>query len=177
MRTETLLKLYEFAINEEQHHIDAHQSRIVFYMGLLPALVAGISAGILQASEWYHFAALSIGPILIFVISRNAQDGTFRFYQRFLEAITVRAKIEQELGLTKQHSKQSNKNGNYWSSEPFIAARHIKSRTAYESSETFIKYNSDKGYQKLTVQLFRSFQYLSFIMLIGLLALALWKIL
>lgn len=81
---EKLLKLYELAINEEHHFLDAHQNRIAFYSGVLSALVAGTVAGLFHASEWYHLAILCVGPVLIFVVSRIAIDGTFRLYQRFL---------------------------------------------------------------------------------------------
>ena len=59
---EELFKLYEFAVNEEHHFLDAHQNRIAFYSGILSALVAGTVVGLFQASEWYHlqFFALAL---------------------------------------------------------------------------------------------------------------------
>jgi hypothetical protein len=174
METENLMKLYELAVNEEHYYVDAHQDRIAFYMGLITAIVAAIGAGLLQASEWYHFAALCIGPALIFVVSKNARSGITRFYQRFLETVTIRAKIEQELGLTQQSSSNLNATHLYWASEPIIAPRHVNSRRTYESSETFVKEHLKKGYHSITMRLFGGFQWLSIPIFIGLLALAIW---
>ncbi len=100
MKNNNLLKLYELAINEEHHFLEAHQSRVAFYTGIVSALAAGTVAGLFQVTEWYHLLALCVGPLLIFVVSSIAIKGTLRLYQRFLEAVTTRAKIEQELGLT-----------------------------------------------------------------------------
>ena len=174
MENEKLLKLYELAINEEHHFLEQHQSRIAFYSGIVSALVAGTAAGLFQASEWYHVAILCAGPLLIFTISTIAIDGTFRLYQRFLEAITIRAKIEQELGLTKMRSDNADSSNSYWRLEPIIPLRHIESRKDCESSDAFINKHSTKGYHLWTVRLFRAFQWLSVLMFVGLLSLTIW---
>ncbi len=175
MGNEELLKLYELVINEEHYFLDAHQNRVAFYSGILSVLVAGTVAGFFQASEWYHLVFLCVGPVLIFVVSTIAIDGTFRIYQRFLEAITIRAKIEQELSLTKKHSVNTNVSGSYWQSEPIIPLRHIKSREDYESSNAFIKNHETKGYHLWTIRLFRGFQGVSALMFVGILSLIFCK--
>lgn len=175
MENEKLLKLYELAINEEHHFLDAHQARVAFFSGILSALFAGTAAGLFQASEWYHFAILCIGPVLIFVVSRIAIDGTFRLYQRFLEAVTVRAKIEQELGLTKRRSGNADATDSYWQPEPIIPLRHIESRKRYKSSDAFVTGYSTKGYHRWTVRLYYGFQWLSVLMFVSILSLTVCK--
>ncbi len=172
---EELLKLYELAINEEHCYLDAHQKRIDFYTSILSALLTGTGIGLFQASEWYHFAFLCIAPVLIFAVSSIAIQGTFRVYQRLLETITVRAKIEQELGLTSRQPSGAEDLDYYWRSEPIIPHRHIESRKKYESSKAFLDANVTKGLQLWAGRLFRVFQWLSFGVLLGLLALAIWK--
>ncbi len=172
---EKFLKLYNLAINEEHHFLDAHQNRTAFYSGILSALVAGTVAGLLQASESYHLAILCVGPVLIFVVSKIAIDGTFRLYQRFLEAVTIRAKIEQELGLTKKHSVNTNATDSYWQSEPIIPFRHIESRKGCESSDAFVREHSKRGYHLWTIRLFRTFQWVSVFMFVSMLSLTIWK--
>ena len=172
---EELFKLYELAVNEEHHFLDAHQNRIAFYSGILSALVAGTVVGLFQASEWYHLAILCVGPVLIFVVSKIAIDGTFRLYQRFLEAVTIRAKIEQELGLTKKRSVNTNATNSYWQSEAIIPLRHIRSRKDYLSSNAFIREHSTKGYHLWTRRLFRAFKWISVLMFAGMLSLTIWK--
>jgi hypothetical protein len=172
---EGLLKLYELAIDEEHYYLDAHQDGIAFYSGISSALVTGIGIGLFQASEWYHFALLCVGPVLIFAVSTIAVGGTLRKYQRFLETITVRAKIEQELGLTITQPSGTNAPDSYWQSEPIIPHRHIGNRRKYESSEAFINAHATMGYHFWATRLFRFFQWLSVLMFLGLLSLAVCK--
>jgi len=162
-----LLKLYELSINEEHHFLDAHQNRVAFYCGILSALFAGTVAGFFQASEWHHKAFLCIGPVLICALSAIAIKGTSRLYQRFLEAVTIRAKIEQELGLTKVPSVKTNVTDPYWQSEPITPPRHLKERKKFESSEIFIKKHKTRGYQLWTICWFWCFLVIGVLMLVG----------
>ena len=170
--TEKFLKIYELIINEEHHYIKEHQTRVSFYTGIITAFIAGIIAGIFQASEWFHFLFLLVGPISIFFISIIAIKGVSRVYNRFLESITIRAKIEQELGLVNQRSKD--KEYSYWQSEPIIPTRHIESRKKCESSESFIKNKKTKDYQWWTTCLFYIFLVISILMFIGLVHLTIY---
>jgi hypothetical protein len=170
-----LIKLYALSINEEHHFIEAHQNRVAYYSGLATAIIAGLAAGLFQSSEWYHYAALTIGPVMLCAISIIAREGTFRLYQRFLEAVTVRAKLEQALDLTKKSFQTQDSEGLYWKSEPIIAHRHIESRRAYNTSDEFIRQHAEKGYHGVTLRLFRGLQWLSIVMFIGLLSLAVWR--
>jgi len=172
---EKLLKLYKLAIDEEHHYETAHHERIAFFSGFLSALVTGTGFGLLQASEWYHFALLCVGPILIFAVSAIAIDSAFRGYQRFLEAVTVRAKIEQKLGLTSTQRSEASAPDFYWQSEPIIPHRHIESRRKHESSKSFIDAHATKGYHFWGRRLFRLFQWLSVLMFLGLLFQAICK--
>jgi hypothetical protein len=171
---DTLLKVYELAINEEHYFLDAHQTRIAFYSGIVTALVAGTVAGLFKAEEWYFVAMLCVGPILIFLISTIAVNGSFRMYQRYLEAVTTRAKIEQELGLTKTRWGEAD---SYWRFESLIPKRHIESREGHKSSEEFIKEYSTKGYHLWTISLFTWCKRLSIIGLPGIVFLAVWRFL
>ena len=170
-----LLKLYELAVDEHHFYVATHQKRIEFYSGILSALLTGTVIGFLQASEWYHFALLCVGPVLIFAISAIAVQGIFRYYQRLLETITVRAKIEQRLGLTSKQPSGADVLDSYWRSEPIIPHRHIESRGEHESSQAFIDAYVNKGYQLWARRLFRVFQWLSIVILFALLSLAIWK--
>lgn len=160
------LKLLEFAINEEQHFLQEHQSRIRFYTGLISTLIAATFAGFLNSKHDFHYYSLIVGPILVFIISTFAIKGTFRLYQRFLEAITVRAKLEQELGLTMNDSNNDKKE--FWKDEPLVSSRHIEGRIKYNSSEKFIETQSNNGYHLWTKYLFNLFQIISVIMIVGL---------
>jgi len=145
------LELYKLIIDEEHDFFKEHQKRLEFYIGLISVLIAGIAFGLFQATEWYHFAYLSIIPVIIIVISYLAIKGTYRLYQRFIETITMRAKIEQKLGLTEgNYKKLKDKTREYWKDEPIIAYRHLKARIKAKSSTEFFKRYRKKGYHKIT---------------------------
>ena len=163
LENDKILKLYELSVNEEHYFLDAHQSRATFYSGFISALVVGTVAGLLRANDWKQLVAICAGPILIFIISKIALKGCFRFYQRYIETVTIRAKIEQELGLTRCQLDNTDETDFYWQSEPIIPFRHINSRKTYNTSDDFIKQFIDKGYQHCTKVLFWWFQILSIV--------------
>jgi hypothetical protein len=174
MDREELLKLYASSVEEELRWTASHQERVTFYSGLLNAIVAGIGFGLFQASQWQHFGALAVGTAILYIVADNAKGGTFREYQRLLEAIVFRAKIEQELGLTKERTSDTEASNRYWANEPFIPSRHIQSRIESGSSQEFVQKYSDKGYQGLTNSLFDKFRILSAVMFLVFLGVSVW---
>lgn len=162
-------KLLEHAVAEEHYFLDAHQKRVTFYSSLISAVLVATVAGVMKADSALEYVLLLIGPAVVFALALLAHTGTFRFYQRFLEAVTVRAKLEQQLGLTQPRVTDTSEN-EYWPEEPFVATRHIRSRRT-KTSEEFIKKYSRQGYQKPTVRLFCFFQCVA-ILLAALLVLA-----
>ncbi len=153
-------KLLEIEIDEEHHFLEAHQKRVAFYSSILSALTAATIAGAMKASLSYHYFLLLAGPLLIFSISHIAKDGTFRIYQRFLEAITIRAKLEDVLGLTTS-LKEFNIEAKYWSDEPFIPHRHLEARMGSQSTNDFIESRKKSGYHKSSLYLFNTFQFVA----------------
>lgn len=167
------LKLLELAIQEEQYFLREHQQRIKFYTSLISALIAATFGGLINIKLELHYYALFVGPILIIAISSFAIGGTYRMYQRYLEAITQRAKIEQILGLTlKPKLVDENR---YWQEETIISERHLLNRKRFNSSESFVKHFSKLGYHKNTMYLFRVFQFIGLISVIGIVIISLIK--
>ncbi|GJQ61011.1 MAG: hypothetical protein SCALA702_00640 [Melioribacteraceae bacterium] len=166
------LKLLELATIEQQKYIDGHQSRINFYSGLISTIIAATFAGFFNSKEDFHYYALIIGPILVYVISLFGIKGTYRIYQGIIEAITKVAKLEQELGLINESDKSNKK---YWKTEPIVPSRHLRDRMESMSSEEFVKNSFNKGYYLWTKYLFYSFQIISIIMIIGLILTAVFQ--
>lgn len=160
-----LEKLLEIEIKEEQHFLEAHQKRVAFYSSILSAILAATIAGAMKATSGIHYTLLLAGPVLIFAIAHIARDGTFRIYQRFLEAVTIRAKIEQVIGLTKPISELSH-DAEYWVDEPFIPSRHMQARRKENSTEDFIEASKRLGYHRSTRNLLYTFQIVGFFILI-----------
>lgn len=169
---EELMRLYKLAIDEQHFYLEAHHRRTDFYSGLILALLTGTAVGLFQASKWYHYAYLCIGPLLMFGFSYIATQATRRVYQRLLESITIRAKLEQQLGLTSSQPRGDEVLQAHWGSEPLVPQRHIESHTRFESSSDFIAAHLSKGLQAWARRLFRVFQALSVALFAGLLSLA-----
>ncbi|MDE3100113.1 MAG: hypothetical protein KGJ88_11630 [Verrucomicrobiota bacterium] len=149
-----LLKLLELAVQDEHQMLEAHQQRVQFYSSLISAILAATVAGAMQAKEHIHYLLLLAGPILVVALSVIAFGGTFRLYQRFLEAQVKKAKIEQALNL---HKPVQDDSQDYWKGEPFVGTRHLVSRREHQSSQDFIRHNCRAGYQRYTILLFSTF--------------------
>jgi hypothetical protein len=162
-----LQKLLETKIQEEHYFLEAHQKRIAFYFSVVTAILAATVAGAINASSPEHYLLLLPGPLLVLALAKIARFGTFRFYQRFLETVTMRAKLEQALGLTRPHTIR-NEEADYWPEEALIPGRHIRSRKACESSDAFIEKHGNLGYQKATHSLLSVVQVIAVCLLLGL---------
>jgi len=156
-------KLYEMAVNEEHVFLEAHHHRVQFYSSLISAVIAATVTGAVKAVVPFHYLLLTTGPVLVVGLSLLALEGTFRLYQRFLEAVAVRAKLEQAMGLTKISDKTSTIDG-YWTFEPLITGRHLEDRMRYSSSLEFIKSHHRSGYQKVTRILFITLAIVGFVL-------------
>ena len=146
-----LERLLESAVGEEHDFLEAHQRRTQFYSSLISAVLAATVGGALQANEPVHFYMLLTGPVLVISLSVLALGGTFRLYQRFLEAVVLRAKLEQALGL---HDLRNQGEGCYWRGEPLLAPRHLKARKKFSESQAFVDAHRASGYQLYTRWLF-----------------------
>lgn len=151
------VKLWEWTLSQEQFFLEAHQKRFAFFSSLISAILAATIAGIMRADASLDFITLLFGPALIFVFALIGRAGTFRFYQRFLETITIRAKTEQILGLANPRELVRHQD-DHWAAEPIIPDRHLKIRKDFASSEEFIERMKNEGYQKSVNQVFLFFK-------------------
>lgn len=155
LEPESLWRLYEMASKEEQHFLDVHQSRVAFFAGILSTVLTATVVGFFQAKELYQLAGLLAGPILIIALARLATAGTERFYRRFLEAVTVKAKLEHRLGLGQPPTGDG---GKWWTCEPLVVGRHLKSRDLAQSADDFVDQNLDGGYHVIIKKFFTLFE-------------------
>ncbi len=153
----SLEKYLDLVIYEEHHFLEAHQKRVDFYSSIVTAILAATILGAMKAEHAYHYLLLMTSPVLVFSISLIAKDGTFRIYQRFLETVSIRAKVEQATGLTLPMVELDGKH-EYWHGETFIPKRHIKARGIAKSSEEFVNNNRKAGYYRASCKLFTMYQ-------------------
>ncbi|MCP4590328.1 MAG: hypothetical protein GY842_06275 [bacterium] len=169
---EMLLRLYDLVVREEHYFLDAYQVRVGYYTRLVLAIAGVTVVGLYLASytaEWYHFAALCVGPVLIYALSATARDGCYRFYRRYLEAVTSRAKIEQELDLSTPRPEAEERDHTYWANEPYVPPRHVTARKRHRSSEEFIRSSMRRGFHRWNERLLRGFEVFSGVAFVGLL--------
>jgi len=165
---------YQLVVEEEHYFLTEHQRRIAFFSSFITTILAATFAGFVSSDKWHHFYLLSAGPISVIVISYIAKMGVGRIYQRFLETITVRAKLEERLGFTlKPTQRQKNKRG--WSlTEPIVPLRHLESRvdSSYASSREWVDAHLQKreNYHGVSIILFNTFIIIGVLILIALLA-------
>lgn len=168
-----LHNIYESNFKEEQFLLETHQKRFAFFSSICTAIFAGTIAGALKSDQLFHYFLLLIGPILIFLISHVGEQGTKRLYQRILENLTVRAKLEASLGLTKEISDDVS---TPWPGESFIPSRHLESRANYNSSADFVEKQLDLGYQEAINRTFKCVKFASIVLAISLISVALYPL-
>jgi hypothetical protein len=150
-----ILEIYKICVEEEHYFLAEHQKRVAFYTGLISAILTLTIGGFLEAPEWYQFAVLALGGILLFAVSGLAKSGTRRMYQRFLETVTTRGKLEYELGFSEERGQL----GQAWvQREPYSPLRHLESRhnSQWQTSRSWVDYHLDKkeNYQGVSRRLF-----------------------
>ena len=152
-RDERLIELYKVAVEEEHRGLESHQARVSFLAGFISAILAATVAGVIQGSEWFHYLFLMLGPALIISLSLLGFRVSSEFYVRFLSAISMRAKIEDELGLTARRLRR--RSTWIWPEEAIVPTRHLTSRKHYsESSQAWVDGHRITGYNRSARMLF-----------------------
>ena len=155
------LELYKIIVEEEHFFLAEHQKRIAFFTGSLSAVLALTIGGLLRSADLYQVGILFIGGVLLVAVSKIAKSGTLRIYQRFLETVTVRAKLETDLGFAEARSKATS---GWVECEPLSPVRHLDSRTNEDrkSSTEWVKDKLAKkeNYHGVSRALFSVTQYM-----------------
>ena len=157
------IKIYEIIIDEEHYFSSQYDNRLSFFLKIISTFVGVTIVGFFKALNPVHYIFLFAGPIIILFTSKLAKESLSRTYQRLLETITMRAKIEQDLGLTQTRDI---KREEYWFHESYIPQRFLKNRSKFDSSQSFIDYYIKKGNQLWSKKLFDVFQYISIAMFV-----------
>jgi hypothetical protein len=175
MNREELFKLLDLEMKEEQYFMSVFQKEVALFWSIISAIVAGTVVGLFKATDSTHYLFLISSPALLLGTSYFMKNALFRSYQRFLECIVTRAKIEQLLGFHKKHKKHKKADSVYWKDEPIILQRYLENRQKFDTSEEFVKYCSKKGIYRVYSRLITVIQIMSFILAIGLAVLTITK--
>jgi hypothetical protein len=125
-------QLLPLAWEQEKYFLEEVHRRLVFFGSLLPALLGATVAGVLSATEWFHFLAIGVGPLVILMVGRAARDAMKRSSRRFLEAVTLRAKCEHALGMT--NPRPGPGRSTWVETESFVCGRHLRGRLSLQSA-------------------------------------------
>ncbi len=123
-----LWKLLQIAIDEEYMYIKENQSRTALYAGFVVTILGASVAGTMQAHAGVHWYALAAGPAVAAALAWVAIESARRFYQCFLEALSIRAKVEADLGLADPPHAAVVAARLYWSTKPYVPPRWLEGR-------------------------------------------------
>ena len=145
--------LYKIYCEDQRAYLGFHYRYKYYYTLLLSALLAVFVGGILEFHESPYTPVLFAIPILMIAVSTLGRLSIDRYYKRFLESITICAKIENVLGLDRSiRTKKSEFTEILWSKDKqLLPYRWMRDRTEcgkYESSEDFIDERMNMGDNK-----------------------------
>lgn len=171
LEEEHFLELWKQYYVNEVAYLDLHFKYANWYSAFFIALFAAYIVGLSQ----YYTSLASIFflalPILVIVLAQLARKAMDRFYQRFLEAVTMLAKLEKLLGLDGPIQAKSNVKSlmDLWPEDKrFIPERHYRSRYAEEkSSREFVKKGMKLGANRIVRNTFLVFQIIAVLLLLG----------
>lgn len=170
--TDEMIDLYKVFIQQEQWNSKMHMDYAKWFLGINSSILAVTIAGMFKSDIWYEFVILTIGPILIFYLSEFANKTTERFYNRFLEAIISKSKIESKLGLLENSAPKSSA-GLSWGNEPLILEKHLKNQNNFKTSSDWYASNKNMGIRPHIVNLFWVVKLVSLVLLISLIYMSL----
>jgi hypothetical protein len=148
-----LLEMLRLYSEEERHWLQEHHSRAIYYTSLLTSVAGAILFGYFNIKAPTHFIIICVGSLTLTLLAKRAAKGMRRLYRRYLEAITMRAKIEQWLGLMAPINGELA----YWRGESLIPQRFRDARSAHATSADFVNANERLGYQEITEDVFSIF--------------------
>ncbi len=159
---ENVYELIKIYMLEEQYFLESHQKRVVFFISTIVAIMAATIAALTRLEPSFASFGLLFGPASMYALTHYGKEGTYRFYQRFIETVTIKAKLQNIAGLDVPGVDFSEEFG--WRSEPVIPDRHVASTIEFENSSQFKNALDRKGYQGVVESLLFSFKILSIIL-------------
>lgn len=179
LEPDDLWKLLQIAVDEEYMYIKENQNRTALYAGFVMTILGASVAGTMEAKASFHWYILAAGPVVAGVLSFIGIKSAGRFYQRFLEALSIRAKVEADLGLADRPPPAIAAVRPYWANKPYAAPRWLEGRRKPEwededgttpevdGVQRWIDDQKSKGEQRIVRWLFSSLIAVSIILCIG----------
>lgn len=148
MKIEYAIDLYSTYKTKLVASINLHRQHAQHYLAFIAAILVATIAGTIKINELGGYAILLVaGPILNILLCILAVKMCDRFYEGFLEDVTVTAKLEHEIGL----STESNiKDGHVFPQDSiFVPERWLTDMKPYASSTDFINTKMKSGSNRI----------------------------
>jgi len=145
-----ILELYKLFRNHLHMSIDLHRQHLQHYLTFITAILGATLVGFFEVSLGWFSLIFLIGPIINISICVLAIKMCDRFYEGMLESITITAKLEDLIGLSKP---RDNKETVYPKDNYFLPERWLKGRDFATSAE-FVEENMDGGVNDIARKIF-----------------------
>ena len=131
------LELYKLAVEEVHKYHLLHHQRAVYFSGLITTILGAAGLALLKSSAWQHYLFSALVLALLILVCQVGRAGIGGAYRLLLEAISIRAKLEQALHLTTASWLETgDRTLEYWAEEPLIPSRHINDRIEFKKSSS-----------------------------------------
>ncbi len=146
-----ILELHKIHANRQHEWLSLWLTAVSIYTSIISAISAGVVASVFYFYSHPYFLVTLVGPILTGLLSILGAKTCARFYQRFLEDVTVTIKTEEELKLL---HRTMDGTLTFQKDTEFFPSRWIKDRKKFKSSEEFIQSGLGKGINLYTRLIF-----------------------
>jgi hypothetical protein len=158
MDKDKAFEFYRIVTSEQISWLNLHREYAQHHLTFIAAVFAVTLGAIYQFRDipWLSLA-VAIGPVVNVLLCANARRVCDRFYQRFLEVVTIAAKLEDLLGFA---SPRSTLGASSESSMPFPQDQHILpdrwlEARQYATAVQFVEAKMDAGSNRLLRRIFR----------------------
>ena len=141
MESDDILELYKLFRNHLHVSIDLHRQHLQHYLTFITAILGATLVGFFQVSLGWLSMIFVIGPVINIFTCVLAIKMCDRFYEGMLESITITAKLEDLIGLSKP---RNNKETVFPKDKYILPERWLKGRNFATSAE-FVEKNMDRG--------------------------------
>jgi hypothetical protein len=156
------LKLYDTYFREELDFFNTYLSNVRFFALLTAGVIALTGAGILQIRlvGGQTFNLLLIGALASVALPIIGIYSSTKLYERVLVIASMRAKIEEKLGLARKGEWNTP-----WKNEALVHERRLKNLEKYSSSVEFVDKNKYTGHNLWATFLFALYLISGFVLL------------
>ncbi len=135
--------------------INLHRQHSEHYLAFIVIVFSSTIAALSNFETIGNF--LAIGPTVNFFLCILATQMCNRFYESFLEEISIAAKIEDQIELFKRTyiNKDNESNYSFANDKSILPTRWLEDRNKYKSSETFVNDFKNRGSNGIICKIFK----------------------